>query len=720
MLNESTMKNKEIEDLNQFLKKNFDSIQSEFPESGEDYKRTFNYFIGEKLEGVSPERLRVCDRTKDQHLDFYIAGEDAFSAYQCKLGEFETFDAIPSYSDGVINELEDIFTFITDSAGTATGNSCSQKARNEFRNKRTAFNRLNPNGVNEEGRKFRLEINLVIYGKLTVQAVERLEELRRRVEQEELDLEFKVFDFDFLRNELALESFSKKDRPSKIKLEYFKDVFGHTNNWGFALVHAKFFKELYEKYGMALFDLNVRYYLKRSAVNKQIRKTLNESASRKRFHLLNNGITISCTSWETPRKAASKNQSERAYFVLHHPQIINGCQTVVSIAHAASQYDNEYKNREFEEECFVPVRIVVSPDPVVLDLIVTASNNQNKMTPRNLRSNSTVQRLLQRRFELRDCPWFYERKDGEFKSLVESDAKNRNFKPRNFLFKAGSYRTISNEDVAKSWLSFIGFSKDASEKIKAFDFDDDATSPDDSSRYEWLFEKTPTGGHWNLIPIGPQLKLVEENFDSQPPSPDQYLLSYFIYEFVKAYVPAPRVNRTESMKKLIESKKIAQNSSAEDINKALMEDDGYVLNQILANMKEVIVELYASVLIKRYGSITEEVAADLLRLPCLAELDSAPDFKSYVRELSIKSPQEKMDNLLFTCFEFIKDAVNRWKSINSRDYFASQRRIRFLHSAAQVSRFKVFLEESNKETIQFPMSWKPPNIEFYKSLPDLK
>jgi hypothetical protein len=482
------------------------------------------------------------------------------------------------------------------------------------------------------------------------------------------------------------------------------------------LVQANKFKELFEKYGMALFDLNVRYYLERSAVNKQIKKTLNESKGISNFHLLNNGITISCTSWETPKPKSNKN-----YFVLHHPQIINGCQTVISIYRAASEFDQEYKRRKFIEDCKVPVRIILAQDENLLDDIVTASNNQNKMSSRNLRSNNIVQRILQKRFDLQQPGrWFYERKDGEFESLKTNQDRNRNFKARDYEYKSNKYRKISNEDLAKCWLSLIGFSKDASENIKAFDFDEENKNGEENgSKYEWLFEKRPRKKHWASVPLGPQVKFDDENFESQSPSPEQYLLSYFIYEFLKAYLPSPQSNKSDCIKKLKESRKITDSSTAEETNKALMEDDDYVLNQILYNMKEVIVELFASIFIKTYGDLDEQTAKNILKMKCFTELNEAPDFKGYVRDLESSSPNEKMGNVLFTCFEFIKEAVNRWKSINQREYFTSQRRIRFLHSPRSVESFKNFLTEANKATSQFSFNWKKPNIDFYSSLPKL-
>ena len=106
--------------------------------------------------------------------------------------------------------------------------------------------------------------------------------------------------------------------------------------------------------------------------------------------------------------------------------------------------------------------------------------------------------------------------------------------------------------------------------------------------------------------LGPQVRFLEENFESLSPSPECYLLSYIIFEFVKAYLVSPQVNKKECEDRLIQSGRITQDSSDEDRKKFMMTDDDYVTNQILYNMKAVIVELYAWILVKAYGDLNQE------------------------------------------------------------------------------------------------------------------
>lgn len=675
------------------LKKQLDQIQDDVPESTDDHHRLFLYFIGSQFESLLPSKLRVIDGKGDQKIDFYYVGEDRFVAYQCKLPDLDLLEKegkIKTFGPELINEAEDILTFLTDDSGIATGNQQAQEARNRFRGKRRQFQETD--GI------YKLEVVIAFFGKLTTPAEERLEELRKLWNSENQDSEILINTIDFhnIDSELNM-SVIVKDRPKKIKLNYKNETQVHTNEWGYALVPAKQFYDLFENHKMALFDLNVRYYLNRSFINKGIIETLLHAKTQKTFHLLNNGITISCTNWQF-------NENE-GWFSLTQPQIINGCQTTISIYRAYNQIKEESTRRSFEEKCLVPVRIIKTNQADLLCEIVTASNNQNKMSPRNLRSNDRAQRNLHKKFDQLKYRWFYERKDGEFESS-KTYAKNS---IKNYQYKSG-FRSISNDDVAKSWLAFIGFSKDASERINAFDLD--------SERYEWLFEKCPNTNHWNLLILGPQVRFLEENFESLSPSPEHYLLSYIIFEFVKAYLVSPQANKKQCEDRLVKSGRITQDSSDEDKKKFMMTDSKYVINQILYNMKAVIVELYVWILVKAYGDLNEETVKKIFQLPGFYELFEKPDFKDYVELLSMDSI-ERQKHILFTGFEFIRDAVGRWKGVNESKYLSASRRIRFLHSSETVENMKSFLEKANEDTAYDAYQWKPSNVKYIESIPRL-
>ncbi|ODS30052.1 MAG: AIPR protein [Candidatus Scalindua rubra] len=361
----------------------------------------------------------------------------------------------------------------------------------------------------------------------------------------------------------------------------------------------------------------------------------------------------------------------------------------------------------FEEKCYVPVRIVETDDEELLSDIVIATNNQNKMSARNLLSNTITQRNIQKGFNSSSPKWFYQRKDEEFSSL-------KRYKQRGFKVREYSNRILDNEDLAKCWLSFIGFSTLASEKIKAFE------KVEDKGNYEWLFEKRPIGVHWEKMTVGPQVKFDDNTFESFHPYPEQYLLSYVIYNFIKVIIPSAAKNRANAIQRLKDTGQIDENTTPETINEKLNGDDIYIKYRILDNMKEVLTELISVILIKKYGPLDRDTSRKLLKLKGFKNLLDNPNFKEYIESIENLSNEEKQEIILWKCFHFLSDVVDRWQSKNKEKYLSSQRRIRLLHDSKTIEEFKNLLKETDIATKQFGYEWKEPKVSFLTSLPKVK
>jgi hypothetical protein len=215
----------EFPDIIKRLRDRLDQLSESLPEFTDDYHRLFLYFAGETFEEVSPDRIKICDRKGDQKLDFYNAEEDRFVAYQCKLPELDLLEgnaAAPSYGAELVNEVEDILTFLADTSGLAKGNRQSQEARNRYRSmKRTA---------DEAGGRYQLEVVLAFFGKLTAPAEERLEELRANWSNENEDFKITVKDYDDIARELNLSLLSR-ERPKEIRITFKIGTVVHTDQW---------------------------------------------------------------------------------------------------------------------------------------------------------------------------------------------------------------------------------------------------------------------------------------------------------------------------------------------------------------------------------------------------------------------------------------------------------------------------------------------------------
>lgn len=174
--------------------------------------------------------------------------------------------------------------------------------------------------------------------------------------------------------------------------EYFK----HGENSILATVSAKSVAKAVRDKGLHIFESNARLPLLRSEINKEIAATLGDSAGRKHFWDFNNGLTILCNDFSPPKKKVN----------LRGAQIVNGCQTAFTLS----------KNMDELDHVEVMCRIIRRVEPMQSDRIRRATNLQNAMLERDLRSGDRVQKLLQMGFRRRG--YFYERKRDEYKNCV--------------------------------------------------------------------------------------------------------------------------------------------------------------------------------------------------------------------------------------------------------------------------------------------------------------
>lgn len=134
--------------------------------------------------------------------------------------------------------------------------------------------------------------------------------------------------------------------------------------------------------GYNLYEENVREYLGvRGSVNKEIRATLLSESERAMFGSYNNGITIVCHSMELARQGLSIN--------VDCPQVVNGCQTLSTIALVLSGVKNSEERRRMFENVTVSVTIFSMDGPTdrvreAVSNIVIARNSQNSIQKASL------------------------------------------------------------------------------------------------------------------------------------------------------------------------------------------------------------------------------------------------------------------------------------------------------------------------------------------------
>jgi hypothetical protein len=175
-----------------------------------------------------------------------------------------------------------------------------------------------------------------------------------------------------------------------------REHFKHGENSILATVSGKSVAKAVHDKGLHIFESNARLPLLRSDVNKEIAQTLSDSEGRKHFWDFNNGLTILCNEFGSPSKRIS----------LFGSQIVNGCQTAYTLSKNIAKLDH------VEVMCRI-IRRVASAQS---DRIRRATNLQNAMLERDLRSGDRIQKMLQMGFRRRG--YFYERKRDEYKNCV--------------------------------------------------------------------------------------------------------------------------------------------------------------------------------------------------------------------------------------------------------------------------------------------------------------
>ncbi len=255
-------------------------------------------------------------------------------------------------------------------------------------------------------------------------------------------------------------------RPENYQLEWMIDL-------RYVLVNVV---DLYEIYKEAvnknyeLFEENIREYLGTQGINNGIIKTLKDPIDRENFFYYNNGVTIICERCDTLKGSEVGQDGKNTYgFKLENPQIVNGCQTVNSIAEVLSHYSPHKLQTEFAKT-FVLVKVFVFDEKTKekhsnLDVnIVRYTNSQNAINDKAFASKKHYFLNIQREFRNRGMLLLVKPSDkNKFKTEFEDLTKNATISSKNknlFDFFDIEYKNfisaeIPLEKLLKVLLAFI-------------------------------------------------------------------------------------------------------------------------------------------------------------------------------------------------------------------------------------------------------------------------
>jgi|GEM_PF-6431283 len=209
-----------------------------------------------------------------------------------------------------------------------------------------------------------------------------------------------------------------------------------------ASVAAQLFINAIKELIPQIYDSNLRMFLGRTKINKQMEETLKDK--QKHFWYYNNGVTMLCKSFRI--------EEDNNILTIEAPRIINGAQTTGALA--AFKHDFG--------DVFLMIRIIASlpgSNQVSLDLdavekdsylqdfcldIAKYNNSQNPIDVPDYRSNEAVQKRLHERFK--ELNWFYAHRRGQWDRCTNKGDYRIN----------GEYKLILMENLAQEWFAFDG------------------------------------------------------------------------------------------------------------------------------------------------------------------------------------------------------------------------------------------------------------------------
>jgi hypothetical protein len=224
----------------------------------------------------------------------------------------------------------------------------------------------------------------VTTGKASERVKKLVEGLDRSVKEAYENVKFDLYDF------YALKDLYIRSQAIEAAISEFVDIQFPENAWVgrqsphrtlVSVVKGNTLVNLYRKEKESLFAYNIRSFLGKG-MNKEIVETAKTNPSE--FYYFNNGVSAICTKMEN----LGNN-----IFRLHNFQIINGAQTVGSLAAV----------RDLSSDCEVLLRITegasVKTEKGFNADIIRFNNTQNVVKASDFRSNDKIQLWLEDRFQ---------------------------------------------------------------------------------------------------------------------------------------------------------------------------------------------------------------------------------------------------------------------------------------------------------------------------------
>jgi hypothetical protein len=656
--------------------------------------RAFVYLVAELFETTNEEQFVFTDGARDGGIDFFVQDVQSYSLYQCKCPAIETLEAsheVPKFARHDVQDIVGAATMLLNREGQYDVSPEVARLRTDFQRDLTT----DPESTS-------CNAALAVLGDLTPAARDLFRADQERLRDQRVALRLVTWR-DIYRALHELDT--PADVDFSVDLQFDEQVL-RQRDYCYLLAHASDFYQAWRNHEWNLFDWNVRLQLPRSRVNRRIVESLKTARGRKSFHHYNNGILITCRSYRV--------DEARKRVRLKGPQIVNGCQTVCAIRDAYNDLTPR-EQRDFDENVMVQVKVIKSTNPQFLGELVVTTNDQNPMSSRNLKSNASEQKDLQRAFRGVPESWFYERKDGELRSLLSASRRVRWFRKSDYAVPRtrSRFRKIDSKQLAKDWFSWIGYSDRVLRGGLDFFAEQDV--------YNRVFKSRPNSAFWEESANSAYFHPSTEHFEPGIPSIYQYLLATAAAAYVDARRVGWRTNRQEALARGLARGQLRGDvdtervtSSAREVDEFLAQDQEYRLNIILNNSRDILVELFAMVLARRYGSLTGGQSRRLLQMPSIeAFCTSAFNTRA--------APQERQDGtaVLGPVYAFLQYSVKQYYFENKAEIQAKPRLKAYFFDRKTVDRLRDEVLRVDEDIRDWDQPWKSPGMAFTESLPEL-
>jgi len=639
-----------------------------------------------------------CDGPNDRGVDSYAFADARFNIVQTKIPPAEWLEKNPNkvrkWTRKTIADPEDALEYLFEDS--------KKKANDKVRHLY---------GLIQTGKQqpdFSFTYFLVVYGRLDARSKESFEALQKRYKKAGLNLVLQEID-DILNDFLVGQRASNDKIVVDLRVDDGKKLSHH--NYHYFLTPAGDLFRAFQKYGWRLFELNVRYEIRNSAVNGDIVGSLSTNVGRKSFHHFNNGLII------VANNASFSDHSKKVK--LSSAQIVNGLQTVKSIYNAVTTKGATVE--DLDGGCFVQVKVIDNSEPRFVNDIVQATNNQNPMSRRNLKSNNREQKIILNKLSSRKPRWFYQRKQGEWDSLTSEGGRYfrkvigysaKDYRPDPTKKKG---RVIDNQELAKAWLSFVGFPDWAGDRTAHFFEKDDV--------YRAAFMSAPSEKHWSKI--GSRFEVIkdrETGLEEGGAGRYQYLLAIGVWNYIRGFIPSPQKFRNDALEEGHRDGKIKKADGS--YTTAISEQDAYLSTNInyqvwrvMTNMKELLVLAVAHILANRYGPLDEETCKKIVCSFDLSEFEQVGTVcpsPSDIREMA----DVPAEYIFGRSLHFMRYVIQQYWEDKRNALLSTSRLKTYLIRPNAMRDIGKAIEETNLRK-SLDRGWKPEGKTFAESLPDL-